>query len=77
MGVHHDPSLEETLQWSRYPLDWTLKESMLKDEREAEELKRAAMQKNESMDEARADGNTATAGDGDNGLSDNGQHPST
>ncbi|KAJ7087325.1 hypothetical protein B0H15DRAFT_801374 [Mycena belliarum] len=71
MGVHHDPSLEETLQWSRYPLDWTLKESMLKDEREAEELKRAAMQKNESMDEARADGNTATAGDGDNGLSDN------
>ncbi|KAJ7087321.1 hypothetical protein B0H15DRAFT_909236 [Mycena belliarum] len=59
MGVDNDPSLEATLQWFRFPLRWVLMEKNMKKIREMDE-RLAALKKQESMDEARADDTTAT-----------------
>ncbi|KAJ7087322.1 hypothetical protein B0H15DRAFT_801372 [Mycena belliarum] len=58
-GVDNDPSLEATLQWFRFPLRWVEMEANLKYDREMDE-RVAALKKQESMDEARADDTTAT-----------------
>ncbi|KAJ7087327.1 hypothetical protein B0H15DRAFT_781574 [Mycena belliarum] len=56
-GVDNDPSLEATLQWFRFPLGWVEMEATLKYNREMD-ARLAAMQKNESMDKARANDST-------------------
>ena len=40
MGVDKDPSLEATLQWFRYPIDWLEAEERLKEAEEDAELQR-------------------------------------